>query len=214
MRIADWNRCFACLLAGTMFIAGISSAAAQEQPTPNDRDQSSQQQDGGLAVTGERDSLPEIVNGRFQMPPLVAPSINTDDVGNGRTPEGFRSEVDRPLRLLPEDGSEHSQFWIFAHWSAPNTYSYPLYFEDRMLERHGHERFGVLQPMASGVRFFATVPMLPYLTAISHPCDCQYTLGYFRPGSCAPKMYQRPPWDRRAVIAESAAVATGIIAVP
>ncbi len=169
--------------------------------------------DGFLA---EQNAKPEVVDGRFVLPPLEARSTATDDVGNGKTPEGFRATDDRPLQSLPESGADRGADWNWsiADWAAPNTYSNPRYFEDRMLERHGHERFGCAQPLASGVRFFATVPMLPYLMAIQNPCECEYTLGYYRPGSCAPLMYQRPPWDRRAIIVESAAVATGMIAIP
>ena len=83
-----------------------------------------------------------------------------------------------------------------------------------MLERHGHERCGHLQPLASGARFFATVPMLPYLMTVREPCDCEYTLGYYRPGSSVPAMLQRPPYERHALIIESAAVAGAIIAFP
>jgi hypothetical protein len=83
-----------------------------------------------------------------------------------------------------------------------------------MVERHGHLQLGHLEPFASGARFFATVPMLPYLMTIRDPCDCEYTLGYYRPGSCAPVMLQRPPLDRRAVIVESAAIAGAVIAIP
>jgi hypothetical protein len=37
----------------------------------------------------------------------------------------------------------------------------PLYFEERAVERHGRS-WGPLQPAASGMQFFATLPVLPY----------------------------------------------------
>jgi hypothetical protein len=83
-----------------------------------------------------------------------------------------------------------------------------------MLERHGHERFPALQPLASGARFFATVPMMPYLMSLSHPCDCESTLGYYRSGSCAPILHQQPPWDPKAALVEAAAVASVIAIFP
>ncbi len=83
-----------------------------------------------------------------------------------------------------------------------------------MLERHGHQRFGMLQPFAAGTRFFVTVPMLPYLMTVREPCDCEYSLGYFQSGSRAPALYQRPPYSRRACIVESAAIAGAFIAIP
>ena len=36
-----------------------------------------------------------------------------------------------------------------------------------MLERHGHERWCCAQPLASGARFFLTVPMMPYLMTVT-----------------------------------------------
>ncbi|TWU56979.1 hypothetical protein Poly51_28990 [Rubripirellula tenax] len=172
--------------------------------------------DDEVGMTAEKDSQPKFVDGRFIIPPIQGRSTAFEGIGNGKTPDGFREGEERPLQALPESGADRAGNWSWsmADWAAPNTYSNPRYFEDRMLERHGHERFGIAQPLASGVRFFATVPMLPYLMAISHPCDCEYTLGYYRPGSCAPRTFQRPPWDRRAIIAESAAVATGMIVLP
>ncbi|WP_145176523.1 hypothetical protein [Rubripirellula lacrimiformis] len=166
--------------------------------------------------SGAVNAQPKVVDGRFTLPPLEARSTATEDVGNGKIPSGFRGDQERPLQSLPESGADREQPWNWsvANWSAANTFAYPKYFEDRMLERHGHQRFGIAQPLVSGARFAATVPMLPYLMAIQPPCECEYTLGYYRSGSCAPMTFQRPPWDRRAIIAESAAVATGFVVIP
>ncbi len=101
-----------------------------------------------------------------------------------------------------------------SQWAASNTFSYPLYFEDRMLERHGQNRWGYLQPAMSGVRFFSTVPMLPYLMTVNKPCDCEYKLGHYRAGTCAPTMIQRPPLERRAVVAEALFLGGGIAIFP
>ena len=123
---------------------------------------------------------------------------------------------------MPESGNERADVWnwTICSWAAANTFSNPRYFEDRMLERHGHQRlanhrFGKhLQPVASGARFFATVPMLPYLMTVRDPCDCEYTLGYYHAGSRTPGLLQRPPLDRRALIMESAVVAGVMVAFP
>lgn len=160
--------------------------------------------------------VPVVVDGHFKMPQLLAPSIATDDIGNGRTPESYRNEDDIPVEPLPESGTARALDWNWTirSWAAANTYSHPRYFEDRMLERHGHERFGCLQPVASGARFFATMPMLPYLMTVRNPCDKEYTLGYYRSGSRAPALLQRPPYERRAALVEAAAIAGAIIAFP
>ncbi len=166
--------------------------------------------------TDTRISKPSYAGDGFRLPELVAPSIATADIGDGNIPVGFRSGVDAPIYRLPESAAERDANWAWtlSHWAAPNTFSKPRYFEDRMLERHGHTRWGKLQPAASGARFFATVAMLPYLMTLQHPSECEYTLGYYRSGSRTPALLQRPPYDRRAAIVEAAAVAGAIIAFP
>ncbi|TWT80948.1 hypothetical protein CA13_23950 [Planctomycetes bacterium CA13] len=159
---------------------------------------------------------PEVLNGRFELPALAAATTNTSNVGNGKTPDGFRADHVSPVAPLPESGIERDDQWTWTMrtWAAPNTFSNPRYFEDRMLERHGHERWGHWTPLASGVRFFGTAPLLPYLATVQHPTECEYTLGYFRTGNCAPAYLQRPPYERKAVVAEATAIAAGVLIIP
>ncbi|TWU40694.1 hypothetical protein Poly41_15290 [Novipirellula artificiosorum] len=159
---------------------------------------------------------PEVVNGRFELPTIAAATTATADIGNGRTPAGFRADTAEPLAPLAESGIEREGNWTWAMrtWAAPNTFSYPRYFEDRMLERHGHERCPHWTPILAGVRFFGTVPLLPYLATVQHPCDCEYTLGYYRTGSCVPAYLQRPPYERKAVVAEAVAITAGTLIIP
>lgn len=162
------------------------------------------------------EKLPEVIGGRLLLPPLRAVSIAKEPIGNGRLPDDFVADEDLRMVPLPEDAYSRGFMagGTLLPWAAPNTFSNPLYFEDRMLERHGHERWGCLQPIAAGARFFTTVPMLPYLATLQEPCDVVYSKGYYRAGSPVPKFYQRPPYERRAVIVEAAAIAGGMIAVP
>ena len=200
-------------LLGQEPLSDALTVALDEREETSDFDDALDDEDGERtipdALATRTDFVPKFAENRFVLPELAATSTATKEVGNGRTPDGFRGTDSSPAQLLPEDASSRSigKGWAVANWAAPNTYSRPRYFEDRMLERHGHERCWPLTPVISGVRFFATIPMLPYLGTISPPCDCEYTLGYYRPGSCAPAMIQRPPLDKRAVIVESAAVA-------
>jgi len=71
-------------------------------------------------------------------------------------------------------------------WTASGLCHKPLYFEDVQLERYGHMCGPWLQPFASGAHFFLTVPILPYKMGLELPNECRYTLGYYRPGNCAP----------------------------
>ncbi len=73
-----------------------------------------------------------------------------------------------------------------ATWYASSLCHKPLYFENVQLERYGHSHGPFLQPVASTVHFFGRLFFLPYNTAIHPPNECQYALGFYRPGNCAP----------------------------
>lgn len=91
------------------------------------------------------------------------------------------------------------------NWAASGMLHKPLYFEDVNLERYGNSACPFIQPISSGVRFFATVPMLPYKMTLEPPRECIYTLGYCRPGSQAPNLFYHPPLNVKAAIVEAAA---------
>ncbi len=97
-------------------------------------------------------------------------------------------------------------------WTAPKTRHRPLYFEEVNAERYGYTCSRFLQPVLSSVHFFGTVPYLPYLMTADPPCQCNYTLGHYRPGSCPP--YRKHCWPFSAKGAGiEAAVAVGMIAL-
>jgi len=97
-------------------------------------------------------------------------------------------------------------------WKASGLCHKPLYFEDVHLERYGHSRGPLLQPIISGGRFFLTIPALPYLMGLEPPPECLYTLGYYRPGDCAPYMLDPIPLSVRAALFQAGAV-TGMVAI-
>jgi len=94
-------------------------------------------------------------------------------------------------------------------WTASNLCHNPLYFEQPSLERYGHT-IGPLQPVLSGAQFLVTIPYLPMLAAIDPPNECQYALGYYRPGSCAPRKWSPIPYSTRGAIVEGG-VATALV---
>ncbi len=55
----------------------------------------------------------------------------------------------------------------------------------------------ILDPAVSAAHFFGTLPILPYKMGVDTPCECQYALGYYRPGNCAPYMIQPFPISAR-----------------
>ncbi|MHC4403888.1 MAG: hypothetical protein ACYTG0_29880 [Planctomycetota bacterium] len=99
-------------------------------------------------------------------------------------------------------------------WKASALCHKPVYFEDVHLERYGHSSGPYLQPLISGAHFFLTVPVLPYKMGLYPPNECMYTLGYYRPGSCAPYMLDPLPLSVRAGLAQAAAWTGLIYAIP
>jgi len=99
-------------------------------------------------------------------------------------------------------------------WKASGLCHKPLYFEDVHLERYGHSWGPYLQPLISGGHFFLTVPILPYKMGLYPPEECIYTLGYYRPGSCAPYLLDPLPLSVRAALAEAGAWVGGAYLIP
>lgn len=94
-------------------------------------------------------------------------------------------------------------------WTASALCHKPLYFEEVQLERYGHSWGPCLQPVLSGAHFFLTIPALPYLMGVYPPNECIYTLGYYRPGNCAPYLLDPIPLSVRGALYEGG-VATGL----
>jgi hypothetical protein len=93
-------------------------------------------------------------------------------------------------------------------WKASALCHKPLYFEDVQLERYGHSAGPFRQPLRSTVHFFTRLVFWPYQTAIHPPNECQYALGYYRPGNCAPWLVDPIPLSIRGA-ARQAAVTVG-----
>lgn len=94
-------------------------------------------------------------------------------------------------------------------WQASALCSRPLYFQQTQLERYGHSAGPVLQPVISAAQFFATIPALPYAMGLQPPCEYVYSLGYYRPGDCAPYILDPIPFSLRGALFEAGAV-TGV----
>jgi len=91
-------------------------------------------------------------------------------------------------------------------WKASGTCHKPLYFEDVALERYGHSWNPVVEPFVSAGHFFVSVPLLPYNMGLRPPNECVYTLGYYRPGNCAPYMFDPIPLSVRAAATQAVAI--------
>lgn len=132
----------------------------------------------------------------------------------------FGSQIDRPERKRhPETCPPrhmHATLAVSArefHWQAPGTCHQPLYFEEINLERYGYSCIGEAQPILSAAHFFGTVPIMPYKMTVHRPCECIYTLGHYRPGSCVPHRTHWLPWRWDAAAVQLGAV-TGLAFIP
>jgi hypothetical protein len=99
-------------------------------------------------------------------------------------------------------------------WTASQLCHKPLYFEDVQLERYGHMAGPWVQPFASAANFFLTFPILPYKIGLELPNECIYTLGYYRPGDCAPYLFDPLPISVRGLFFESGAWVAGCALFP
>jgi hypothetical protein len=99
-------------------------------------------------------------------------------------------------------------------WKASGACHKPLYFEDVQLERYGHELGPVVQPVISTARFFGDVVVLPYKMGINPLNECQYSLGYYRPGSCAPWSVGPVPISLRGALMQAKVVTGAALVLP
>jgi hypothetical protein len=131
-------------------------------------------------------------------------------------PDGSMGE-DFPYECGIDDGTPFAgRSWaeITYMWKASALCHKPLYFEDVQLERYGHSWGPVLQPIVSGAHFFGRLPVLPYCMGLQAPGECVYTLGHYRPGSCAPYLIEPIPFTWRAAAFQGAAWTGGVFAIP
>ena len=94
---------------------------------------------------------------------------------------------------------------LFAHQ--------PLYFEEANLERYGRT-CGLLQPTLSGVRFFATIPSLPYAMTEHHPRKTYTTRWPFEAGWGAPKVKELQPLQIKPSLVQAGAISGLLLVVP
>jgi len=99
-------------------------------------------------------------------------------------------------------------------WKASGLCHKPLYFEQVQAERYGHSFGPIAQPLISSAHFFGHALMLPYQIGMSPPGECEYALGYYRPGSCAPYLFPPFPLSARAALLQSGTVVGLVYAIP
>ena len=165
--------------------------------------------------------------------PLIEPSAVPTTTGRiatscgGQVPLKSIREISHDIRPaqtgpLPEECEIDHPTYYGRHfgqtcfmWKASALSTQAAYFEDVQLERYGNTIVcPALQPIVSGAKFFATVPILPYKMGVTPPNECVYTLGHRRPGNCAPYMIEPFPISPRGALFQAGAVAGGIAVIP
>lgn len=154
---------------------------------------------------------------RFELPGLSLPDTRVANIGTKAMPKDIAAGRLPETIALPTGETRRLAVALNRHtkqWLPVAICHQPLYFEDVMLERHGHEAYPCLQPIVSGVRFFGSIPLLPYMMTLHEPCENLYNLGYYRPGSAAPCLRQRLPYNRRAIRNQVLATGSAAVAFP
>lgn len=127
------------------------------------------------------------------------------DLTTNITPSEGELPHDCPLGNVAARFEGRSFAPITYRWTASGLCHKPLYFEDVQLERYGHMGGPLVQPFASAAHFFLTIPILPYKMGLEPPNECLYTLGYYRPGDCAPYLFDPIPISVRGLLFEGGA---------
>ena len=123
---------------------------------------------------------------------------------------------DFPFQCEGHRPAFQSRSWapVAYQWKASGLCHKPLYFEQAQLERYGHDWGPVLQPFVSGAHFFGSAAILPYKMGLQTPNECDYALGYYRPGNCAPYMIEPLGFTWRAAAFQAGVVTGGAFAIP
>ena len=123
-----------------------------------------------------------------------------------------RKAFGEPLTFQAAQSTESSTVW--APGPTPDSLNFPyqpLYFEESNLERYGRS-CGHLQPALSGMRFFATIPSLPYAMTVRRPNQPYIWRWPYEAGWGAPRVRELPPLDAKAGLVQ-ASLLTGLIFV-
>ena len=158
----------------------------------------SRQPDG----TGLTDSpgYSEPFSGPITLAPLVTPNTITAGIGTNALPEDMvNGRLPKPIALPTGTTRDNPPLTSTKTWVPGGFCRQPLYWEDPMLERHGHQSHPILQPVCSGAKFYGTFLVLPYLATLRDPLSDVHTLGSYSPGSPAPALRFRPHYDAKAI---------------
>lgn len=143
--------------------------------------------------------------------PLRAVSLKRSS-GAGPVPEDCGKTRTVPVQPAP---LRRSFADVGVCWSASGLRHRPAYFEDVALERYGHVyQNSLVQSAVSGAKFAGDLAIVPYRMGLNPPCECQYTLGYHRPGDCVCPVKEQLPLDAGAAALQAAATVGLVFLIP
>ncbi len=146
--------------------------------------------------------------------PIAAADITVTEVGTKVLPDDQAAKLASAQIPLP-NGSDRMLTGLTYRWQAANICHFPLYFEEPMLERNGvHRCPECIQPAVSGVKFLGNIAIYPYRATLWPAFENRYTLGHFRPGSCAPALRDTLPWSTDAALVQAGAVTGVFVGLP
>lgn len=121
-----------------------------------------------------------------------------------------------PKECLIEQVAYQPRQWVDSKitWKASNLMHNTLYFEEVNLERYGQTPGPILEPIVSSAHFFANIAVMPYKMGVHKPSECQYALGYYRPGDCAPWIIPPVPISLRGALYQAGAITGTFLLVP
>jgi hypothetical protein len=142
---------------------------------------------------------------------LTIPNTSVAGIGTSQIPpDSTQGRLPEPVPL--PYGPDRPEGWTYSNkqWIAPVFCHQPTYYEDIMLENHGHERYPTLQPMISGARFYTGIFLTPYFYCLNGPLEDVANVGRYRPGTAAPGLRQRPPYSPYAIGTQAVSTGTGV----
>jgi hypothetical protein len=213
----------------------LVATASHEEPAPTEAEEviPTPKSDPPSITPDPSDAEPTLTQGKEEIPAPqpdsaldVLPGGSDDDQDRfARRVTDVRLDIRPPQGALPPDLAADEADKNAAQPSEPEepcacekrepiicaftpwTICYrPLYFEDISLERYGRT-FGIVQPGVSAVRFFCTVPLMPYKMTVRRPRSCECSNGFSRLGD-----QPLPGYGARFLRLDAAAVEAAVMA--
>ena len=176
-------------------------------------------QDANKLTGSEQQANPKVQPTELQFKSIRQLSLRISPTKKAKQTTGYFPTNRAQQHLLKSADVEHpigySRTWSVTSfaWQPTQLCHGPLYFEETNAERYGNSV--CMQPFVSAMHFFGTIPVMFYKWALQPPWQCNYTLGYDRPGNNVPFQLHLPPRNRDGIgaAAVQGAVATGLFFV-